>query len=155
MVEPIRTDPPGRCTSSRRARRVADTPPDADRWNRSTHVHDRTNDADDDARGAALGAVAALPDDPAQYEAMIASGAFKDHDRFRLINGYLVAKMTQNPPHVIADDLCGQRWPGYWPAGMSGRPSRSGSPARRACRSRTAVWCGGSTRDYGGASRAG
>ena len=42
-----------------------------------------------------------------QYEAMVASGAFSKRDRFHLINGYLVAKMTQNPPHMIADDLCG------------------------------------------------
>ena len=33
-----------------------------------------------------------------QYEAMVASGAFSKKDRFHLINGYLVAKMTQNPP---------------------------------------------------------
>jgi hypothetical protein len=42
-----------------------------------------------------------------QYEAMVASGAFKARDRLHLINGYLVAKMTQNPPHVVADELCG------------------------------------------------
>jgi Uma2 family endonuclease len=42
-----------------------------------------------------------------QYEAMVESGAFKTRDRFHLINGYLVAKMTQNPPHVVADELCG------------------------------------------------
>jgi Uma2 family endonuclease len=42
-----------------------------------------------------------------QYEAMVASGAFGKNDRFHLINGYLVAKMTQNPPHRVADELCG------------------------------------------------
>ena len=42
-----------------------------------------------------------------QYEAMVASGTFKARDRFHLINGYLVAKMTKNPPHVVADELCG------------------------------------------------
>ncbi len=42
-----------------------------------------------------------------QYEAMVASGAFCTKDRFHLINGYLVAKMTQNPPHGVADELCG------------------------------------------------
>jgi Uma2 family endonuclease len=42
-----------------------------------------------------------------QYEAMVESGALKARDRFHLINGYLVAKMTQNPPHVVADELCG------------------------------------------------
>ncbi len=42
-----------------------------------------------------------------RYEAMVASGAFSRQDRFHLINGYLVAKMTQNPPHRVADELCG------------------------------------------------
>ena len=42
-----------------------------------------------------------------QYEAMVASGAFSRKDRFHLINGYLVAKITQKPPHRVADELCG------------------------------------------------
>ena len=46
-----------------------------------------------------------------EYEAMVESGALKSRNRFHLINGYLVAKMTQNPPHVVADELlrCGAR----------------------------------------------
>jgi Uma2 family endonuclease len=43
-----------------------------------------------------------------QYEALVDSGAFNDRDRFHLINGCLVAKMTQNDPHCTADDLCGE-----------------------------------------------
>ena len=43
-----------------------------------------------------------------QYEAMVASGAFTAKDRFHLINGFLVAKMTQNDPHSTADELCGE-----------------------------------------------
>ena len=42
-----------------------------------------------------------------QYEAMAASGAIPESHRVHLINGLLVQKMTQNPPHVVADDLCG------------------------------------------------
>ena len=42
-----------------------------------------------------------------QYEAMVASGVFTGRNRFHLINGYLVAKMTHNPPHRVADELCG------------------------------------------------
>jgi Uma2 family endonuclease len=38
---------------------------------------------------------------------MVASGAFTANDRFHLINGFLVAKMTQNDPHSTADELCG------------------------------------------------
>ncbi len=34
--------------------------------------------------------------------------AFKGRNRFQLIDGLLVAKMTQNPLHTISDDLCGQ-----------------------------------------------
>jgi Uma2 family endonuclease len=43
-----------------------------------------------------------------QYEAMVESGAFSTHDRFHLINGYVVAKMTQGDLHCTADDLCGE-----------------------------------------------
>lgn len=42
-----------------------------------------------------------------QYEAMVDSGALSSKDRVHLINGYLVVKMTQKPPHVTADDLLG------------------------------------------------
>ena len=38
-----------------------------------------------------------------QYEAMAASGAFPASNRFHLINGYLVERMTHNPPHTVAD----------------------------------------------------
>ena len=34
-----------------------------------------------------------------QYEAMVTSGAFAPSDRFHLVNGYLVAKLTRNDPH--------------------------------------------------------
>jgi Uma2 family endonuclease len=43
-----------------------------------------------------------------QYEGMVESGAFSTHDRFHLVNGYVVAKMTQGDPHCTADDLCGE-----------------------------------------------
>jgi Uma2 family endonuclease len=42
-----------------------------------------------------------------EYEAMVGSGALKSRNGFHLINGYLVAKMTQNPPHRVAAELCG------------------------------------------------
>jgi Uma2 family endonuclease len=41
-----------------------------------------------------------------RYEAMVESGAFSEHDRVQLINGFLVAKMTQGDPHCVCDDLC-------------------------------------------------
>ena len=40
-----------------------------------------------------------------QYEAMVASGVFSRFDRFYLIRGLLIAKMTQNTPHSTADLL--------------------------------------------------
>jgi Uma2 family endonuclease len=43
-----------------------------------------------------------------EYETMVASGAFKGRRRFHLINGLMVEKMTQNPPHTMADELCGR-----------------------------------------------
>ena len=59
-----------------------------------------------------------------KYEAMVASGAFTARDRFHLINGYLVEKMTQHDPHCTADDLCGEALGGTIPAGWYVRPSK-------------------------------
>ena len=39
-----------------------------------------------------------------KYEAMVASGVFSKLDGFELINGYLLTKMTQYPPHAAACD---------------------------------------------------
>jgi Uma2 family endonuclease len=52
-----------------------------------------------------------------QYEAMVDSGIFTGRDKVHLINGYLVAKMTQNTPHATADDLCGDRLDDVIPLG--------------------------------------
>jgi Uma2 family endonuclease len=41
-----------------------------------------------------------------EYEAMVASGAFRGRRHVHLINGFLVEKMTQTPPHTIASNLC-------------------------------------------------
>ena len=67
-----------------------------------------------------------------QYEAMVEAGIFTGKERVHLINGFLVAKMTQNDPHSTADILCGAASSNESsrPAGTSGRPSPSGSPAR-------------------------
>jgi Uma2 family endonuclease len=40
-----------------------------------------------------------------KYEAMVASGAFTKQDRFELINGFLVTKMSEYPPHAVASTL--------------------------------------------------
>ena len=40
-----------------------------------------------------------------KYEAMIASGLFTKRDRFELIEGILVEKMTKKPPHSVSSEL--------------------------------------------------
>ena len=70
-----------------------------------------------------------------QYEAMVASGVFSGRERFHLINGFLVAKMTQNDLHATADELCGDALGRTIPAGWHvPRPNRSESRARPASR---------------------
>jgi len=59
-----------------------------------------------------------------QYEEMVASGAFSKRDRVHLINGFLVEKMTQNPPHTIADILCGDELDRVLPPGWHVRPAK-------------------------------
>ncbi len=41
-----------------------------------------------------------------KYEAMVQSGVFTNRDRLELIEGYLVEKMTKNPPHTVSSELC-------------------------------------------------
>jgi Uma2 family endonuclease len=43
-----------------------------------------------------------------EYERMVASGIIAASNRFHLIDGYVVDKMTHNPPHAVADELCGR-----------------------------------------------
>jgi hypothetical protein len=42
------------------------------------------------------------------YEKLVDSGVFTKRDKLQLINGILVAKVTQNPPHSVADLRCGK-----------------------------------------------
>ena len=80
---------------------------------------------------------------------MVASGVFRGRERFHLINGYLVAKMTQNDPHATADELCGDALGRIIPAGWHVRaakpiriPSQASKPEPDRCVVR------GSIRDY-------
>ena len=86
-----------------------------------------------------------------QYEAMADAGIFGDRDRVQLINGCLVKKMTQHPPHSVADELCGKALDRLLPAGWSTRGAKPvripglasmPEPDRSVAR--------GSIRDYGG-----
>jgi Uma2 family endonuclease len=59
-----------------------------------------------------------------QYEAMIASGAFNKRDRVHLINGYLVAKMTELPAHGAACDAIHLTLEPFLPRGWYVRTER-------------------------------
>jgi Uma2 family endonuclease len=59
-----------------------------------------------------------------QYEAMVDSGIFNGRDKVQLINGYLVAKMTQNTPNATADDLCGNQLDRVIPLGWYTRVAK-------------------------------
>jgi Uma2 family endonuclease len=84
-----------------------------------------------------------------QYERMVDEGIFNGRDRVHLINGILVAKMSQNDPHCTADDLCGAALQRIIPPGWYIRvakpirlPSRSSKPEPDRCVVR------GTIRDY-------
>ncbi len=59
-----------------------------------------------------------------QYEAMVASGVFTKRDRFHLINGFLVAKMTEYPPHAAACDATRLIVESLLPSGWYVRPDK-------------------------------
>jgi Uma2 family endonuclease len=68
-----------------------------------------------------------------QYESLVESGVFTKRDKLHLIDGYLVAKMTQGDPHSTADDLCRDQLAGVLPAGWY---VRSNKPVRIAPKSK-------------------
>ena len=41
-----------------------------------------------------------------KYEAMVRSGIFTKRDRLKPFEGFLVAKITQYPPHTVFAELC-------------------------------------------------
>jgi Uma2 family endonuclease len=59
-----------------------------------------------------------------KYEAMIASGAFTKHDRFELIEGTLVEKMTNHPPHAVVTGLCAHVLSALLPPGWHTREEK-------------------------------
>jgi Uma2 family endonuclease len=59
-----------------------------------------------------------------QYETLVDSGAFTKRDRLHLINGLLVAKMTQGDIHCTADDLSRVALSAVIPAGWYVRPDK-------------------------------
>jgi Uma2 family endonuclease len=84
-----------------------------------------------------------------QYEAMVASGVFGKADRFHLIHGLLVTKMSENDPHCTADDLCGAALTRVLPPGWyirAAKPIRLPTQASKPEPDRCVVR--GSIRDY-------
>jgi Uma2 family endonuclease len=85
-----------------------------------------------------------------KYEKLIGSGVFTKRDKLQLINGILVAKVTQNPPHSVADLLCGKALARVIPTGWHLRPDKpvrlppDGEPEPDQCIVR------GAERDYSG-----
>ena len=59
-----------------------------------------------------------------QYERLIGSGVFTKRDRLQLVDGILVAKMVQDPPHSVADLLCGKALARVIPPGWHLRPDK-------------------------------
>jgi Uma2 family endonuclease len=59
-----------------------------------------------------------------RYEAMVESGIFTERDRLQLINGMLVAKVTQGDDHYVADDLCRVELSAVLPPGWFVRPGK-------------------------------
>ncbi len=59
-----------------------------------------------------------------KYEAIVESGIFTERDRLQLINGMLVAKVTQGDDHCVADDLCRVALGAVSPPGWFVRPSK-------------------------------
>ena len=71
-----------------------------------------------------------------EYERMVASGGIASRNRFHLINGYLVDKMTHNPPHAVADERCGRELLRIMPPGWHLRTAQAGPAPRPGQRAR-------------------
>jgi Uma2 family endonuclease len=84
-----------------------------------------------------------------KYEAMVESGVFTKRDRFQLLEGLLVAIMTENPPHAIACELCSEVLKRVLPTGWHVRSDRPLLiPARTSEPEPDLVVARGEIRDY-------
>ncbi len=84
-----------------------------------------------------------------RYEAMVDAGILGKRDRVHLIDGYLVAKRTEDDPHATADVLCGKKIARVLPPGWHIRPGKPIRIPRLASRPEPdrSVVCG-AARDY-------
>jgi Uma2 family endonuclease len=83
-----------------------------------------------------------------QYEAMVESGIFTERDRLQLINGLLVAKVTQGDDHCAADDLSRVALERVVPAGWYVRPNKPLRLPPDGCPEPDEAVVRGSIRDY-------
>jgi Uma2 family endonuclease len=84
-----------------------------------------------------------------QYEAMVASGVFTKRDHFHLIQGILVAKMTEYPPHAAACDAVRLAIEHLLPTGWYVRPDKPlRIPSHGSVPEPDAVVARGSWKDY-------
>ncbi len=86
-----------------------------------------------------------------QYEAMADAGIITGRDRVHLINGFLVAKLTQHTPHSTSDILCGAELDRVIPPGWHVRPAkpiRIPSPGRDSKPEPDRCVARGGARDY-------
>jgi Uma2 family endonuclease len=84
-----------------------------------------------------------------QYDALVASGVFAKRDRFQLINGILVAKMTEHPPHAVASTMLWEAYLPLVPAGWHLRVDKSlRIPRRKSVLEPDLVMARGATQDY-------
>jgi hypothetical protein len=67
-----------------------------------------------------------------EYEKLVETGALTARDKVQLIDGMLVPKMVQNPPHSVANVLCGGALARAIPrGGMCAQRCPSGFPPNR------------------------
>jgi hypothetical protein len=84
-----------------------------------------------------------------QYESIVDAGMLGEKDHVHLIDGFLVARKTQNDPDATADELCGRALSHVVPAGWHlrvGKPIRLPKLASKPEPDRSVVR--GAVRDY-------
>ncbi len=59
-----------------------------------------------------------------QYEELVRTGVFTKRDRFHLINGFMVAKLTEHPPHLAVCEAVRAAIEAILPGGWHARSER-------------------------------
>ncbi len=80
-----------------------------------------------------------------QYDALVESGIFTERDRLQLINGILVAKVTQGDDHCVADEDCRTALERALPPGWFIRSNKPVDIPPDGAPSLTRPWCAART----------